>query len=101
MKIDLIITFEVAFHPYSCSLKCESTTNFLLHCNHFSDISSPPRNSINEVLGSVTNLNDCTLIKILLFGDQNYTQVENLYIIDATIKHLVDLERFNSSASYV
>ena len=54
--------------------------------------------SINEVLGSITNLSvisDCALVKILLFGDQNYTQVENSYIINATIKYLVDLERFN------
>ena len=54
--------------------------------------------SINEVLGSITNLSDisdCALVKILLFGDQNYIQVENSYIINATIKYLVDLERFN------
>ena len=35
------------------------------------------------------------LVKILLFGDQNYTQVENACIINATIKYLVDSERFN------
>ena len=54
--------------------------------------------SINEVLGSITNLSDisdCALVRILLFGDQNYTQVENSYIINATIKYLVDSERFN------
>ena len=54
--------------------------------------------SINEVLGSITNLSDisdCALVKILLFGDQNYTQVENSYIINVTIKYLVDSERFN------
>ena len=36
-----------------------------------------------------------TDIKTLLFGDQNYTQVENAYIINPTIKYLVDSERFN------
>ena len=30
----------------------ESTTHFLLHCRHFSNIRSTPLNSINEVLGS-------------------------------------------------
>ena len=40
-------------------------------------------------------VSDCTLVKILLFGDQNYTQVENVYVINATIKYLVDSERFN------
>ena len=39
---------------------------------------------------SISELSDGALVKILLFGDQNYTQVENLYIINATIKNLVD-----------
>ena len=46
-------------------------------------------------MGSISNLNDYTLVKILLFGDQNYSQEENLYIITATIKYLVDSERFD------
>ena len=35
---------------------------------------------------------------MLLFGNQNYTQAENLYIINATIKYLVDSERWFISA---
>ena len=30
-------------------------------------------NSLNEVLGSITNLHDYVLVKNLLFRDQNYT----------------------------
>ena len=84
--------FQSSIDPLcSCSLAIESTTHFLLHCHHFS-------NSINEFLGSITNISDrsgCALAKILLFGDQNYTEVENACIINATIKYLVDSERFN------
>ena len=76
--------FQSCINPLcSCSLAIESTTHFLLHCHHFSNICSTLLNSINEVLGSITNisdLSDCALVKILLFGDQNYTQVENAYI---------------------
>ena len=85
-------------HSCSCSLAIESTTQFLLHCHHFSNTRSTFLNSIIEVLGSITNisdLSDCALVKILLFVDQNYTQAENAYIINATIKYLVDSERFN------
>ena len=79
----------------SCSTGCgslaiESMAHFFFH--HFSNIRSTLLNSINEVLGSITNLSDCTLVKILLLEDQNYTQVENS---KATIKCLVDSERFN------
>ena len=91
--------FQSCINPLcSCSLAIESTTHFLLHCHHFSNIRSTLLNSINEVLGSTTkisDLSDCALVKILLFGDQNYTQVENACIINATIKYLVDSERFN------
>ena len=82
----------------SCSLATESTTHFLLHFHHFSNIRSTLVNSINEVLGSIVNIRDlsnCALVKILIFRDQNFTQVENAYIIHATITYLVDLERFN------
>ena len=91
--------FQSCINPScSCSLAVELTTHFLLHCHHFSNIRSTLLNSINEVLGIITNLsyfNDCSLIKILLFGDQNYTEVENPYIINAIIKYLVDCERLN------
>ena len=42
----------------SCSLAIESSTHFLLHCHHFSNIHSTLLNSINEVLGSITNISD-------------------------------------------
>ena len=91
--------FQSCINPlFSCSLAIESTTHFLLQCHHFSNICSTLLNNINEVLGSITNLSDlsdCALAKILLFGDQKYTQVENTYIINATIKYFVDSERFN------
>ena len=102
MNINLIIIFRAVLTLYSlvafCSLVIESTTHFLLPCHHFSNIHSTLLNSINEVLGSITkisDLSDCALVKILLFGDQNYTHVENACIINANIKYLVDSERFN------
>ena len=46
-------------------------------------------------MGSTSNLDDYTLVKILLFGDQNYSQEGNSYIINPAIKYLVDSERFD------
>ena len=87
--------FQSCINPLcNCSIPIESTTHFLLHCHHFPNIYSTLLNSINEDLGSLTNLSDLSdsgFIKLLLFGDQNYTQVET----NATIKYLVDSERFN------
>ena len=91
--------FQSCINPLcSSSLEIVSATHFLLHCHHFSNIRSTVLNSINEVLGSIINISvrsDCALVKMLLFGDQNYTQVEKAYVINATIKYSVDSERFN------
>ena len=82
--------FQNCINPLcSCNLKIESTTHF--YCTVIiSQIFYTLLRSINEVLGSITDLDDCTLVEILLYGDQNYTQVENSYIINAAIKYLVD-----------
>ena len=88
INIDLIAILVVA-------LKLNQVHIFLLHCHHFSNIRSTLLNSINNVLGSITTLDDYALVKILLFGDQNYSQVENSYIINATVKNLVNSERFD------
>ena len=88
INIDLIAILVVA-------LKLNQVHIFLLHCHHFSNTRSTLLNSINNVLGSITTLDDYALVKILLFGDQNYSQVENSYIINATVKYLVNSERFD------
>ena len=92
--------FQSCINPLcSCSHAVESTTDFLLHCYHFSNIPLTLLNIINAALGSITNLSDLSagaLVKILLSGDKNYAQAENSCIINATIKFLVDSERFNS-----
>ena len=99
MNIDLIIIFRVVLTLYVVvALQLNQPHIFLLYYHQFSNIRSTLLNSINEVLRSaikISDLSDCALVKILLFGDQNYTQVENACIINATIKYLVDSERFN------
>ena len=81
MNIDLIIIFKVALTLYVVvALQFNQPTHFLLHCYHFSNTGSTLLNSINEVLGIITNLSDRTLVKMLLFADQNYTQVVKTHI---------------------
>ena len=94
--------FQSCINPLcSSSLEIVSATHFLLHCHHFSNIRCTVLNSINEVLGSITDLSDCTLVKILLFGGyQSYTQVQNIcwswrrlqYVFSVTILRLPSLE---------
>ena len=48
MNIELIIIFQSCLNALcSCSLQIESTTYFLLHCHHFSNIASTFLNITN------------------------------------------------------
>ena len=72
-------TFYTHFtHIFYCNWinHIESTTHFLLHFHHFSNIRSTLLNSKNKVFGSISNLDDFTLVEILLFGDQNYLGIK-------------------------
>ena len=98
MNIDLIIIFRVVLTFYVVVALQLNEPHIFTALPSFLKYSLNSHNSINKVLGSITkigDLSDCALVKILLFGDQYYTQVENACIINATIKYVVDSERFN------
>ena len=48
-----------------------------------------------EIIGNTFNINDECLVNLLLFGSQKYTDTDNSYIVNATIKYLLDSGRFN------
>ena len=55
--------FQSSINPLcSCSLEIESITHFFLDCYHFSNILSTLLNSINKDLGSISNLDEYTLV---------------------------------------
>ena len=45
-------------------------------------------------MGKTVNTNDECLVKLLLFGSQKYTEIDNSHIINAIIKYLLDSGRF-------
>ena len=80
--------FQNCINPLrSCSLKIESTSHFLLHCHHYTKIRVTLLNSIAEIIGNTFNINDECLVKLLLFGSQKYTEIDNSHIVNATIKY--------------
>ena len=52
-------------------------------------------NSIAEIIGNTFNITNECLVNLLLFGSPKYTELDNSYIINATIKYLLDSERFS------
>ena len=79
----------------SCSLEIESISHFLLHCHHYTNIRLTLLKSLAEIIGNTFNINDECLVNLLLFGNQKYTEIDNLHIINATIKYLLDSGRFS------
>ena len=51
--------------------------------------------SITDIIGNTFNITSKRLVKLSLFGSQKYTEIENSHITDATIKCLLDTERFS------
>ena len=79
----------------SCSLEIESTSHFLLHQHHYTNIRGTHLNSIAEIVGDTFNINNECLVNLLLFGSEKYTEIDNSHIVNATIKYLLDSSRFN------
>ena len=71
--------------------------SFLLHCHHYTNTRLTLLNSIAEIIDSTFNIANKCLANLLLFGSPEYTEIENSHIINATIKYLLDSERFNDS----
>ena len=90
--------FQNCINPLcSCCLEIESTLLFLQHCHYYTNILVNLLNSIAEIIGNSFHINDECLVKLLLFGSQKDTEVDNLHIANATIKYLLDSGRFSGS----
>ena len=88
--------FQNCINPLcSCSLEIESNFHFLLHCHHYTNICLTLLNSITEIIGNTFNITNECLVNLLLFGSPEYTEIDNSHIINATIKYLLDSERFS------
>ena len=68
----------------SCSFETESTSHFLMHCHHYTNIHSTLTNSI----GNTFNATNEYLDNLSLFGSPKYTEIDNSQIINATINYL-------------
>ena len=83
----------------SCSLEIESTSHFLLHCHHYTNIHLTLLNSIAEIIGNTFNITNECLVNLLLFGSPKYTEAGNSHIINAAIEYLLDSKMLDSKMS--
>ena len=78
-----------------CGPVSESTNHYLLRCPLYTRLRNTLLDNIIEIVGSISNLNDDELVKILLYGDENLSTLENASILKNTIVFLKSSERFD------
>ena len=80
----------------SCGLEPETTLDYLLRCNLYSDIRTKLLNDIGVLNPTLKKLSHEKLLNILLYGSEDVSFKTNKNIIKSTIKFLKTSERFIS-----
>ena len=90
--------FQDCLNPLcSCSLEVESTIHYFLHCHYCNKYRQTLLESVKLVVNDVSLLDDDVVVKLLLYGNETYTIDENSLIIKASIKYILNPERFSGS----
>ena len=79
----------------SCNVENETTNHYLLRCPFYSHLRNALLDNIIEIVGSISNLCDDELVKIILFGNEKLSAVKNALLLKNTIFFLKSSERFD------
>ena len=80
---------------HSCSLEVESPIHFFLHCHFFDKFWQILLETVEKIIKDISHMNDDLLVNQLMYGSPSYSFEENK-IINASIKYVLDTERFSS-----
>ena len=81
----------------SCSLEPETTNNFLLHCQNFTNLRLTLMSNLNDIDPTISSLDDMNLVNLLLFGEDCFNLNTNKKILEKTIEFLKNSSRFDES----
>ena len=88
--------FQDCLNPLcSCSLEIESTTHFFLHCHYYNTFRQTLLDTVETIIQDISHLSDDSLTNQLLHGSQNYSFEENNKILNASIKYILETNRFS------
>ena len=79
----------------SCNNEPESTSHYLLRCHFFDAHRTKFFDSLNNIDQSLTNLAENVLTNTVLYGSNIFDFDKNKKILTATIRYLIESERFN------
>ena len=78
-----------------CSLESESTTHFFLRCQNFTDLRKCLMNELIKTDSCILTLDEKSLTKLLLYGDDRYDYKTNKSVILASINFIHYSRRFD------
>ena len=88
--------FQNCLNPLcSCSLEIESTIYFFLHCHFFDKFRQILLETDEKIIKDISHLHDDLLVNQLMCGSPGYSFEENNKIVNASIKYVLDTERFS------
>ena len=88
--------FQGTINPLCpCSLESESTTHFFLRCQNFTDLRKCLMNELIKIDSCILTLDEKSLTKLLLYGDDRYDCKTNKSIILASINFIHSSRRFD------
>ena len=86
---------DIINHMYSCGKEPETTLPHLLHCDLYSIYRLEPFNDICALNESLKNFSEENLLKILLYGAEDFTSQINSEILKCTIKFIKKTDRLS------
>ena len=82
--------FQDTINPLcSCSLEIELTSYFFLRCQNFITPRTTLMNELRKLDSNIVNLDEISLIKLLLYGDSKYENNVNQKILLASISFIL------------
>ena len=78
----------------SCLLEVESTTPLFQHCHFYDTFRQTLLNTVESIIQETSNLSDDILVNLLMYGRPNYSFDENEEILNASIRYILDTNRF-------
>ena len=81
----------------SCSIKPQTTLHFFLHCHNFLNIRRKLFDKVRLLDETLLQLNDESLLTVLLFGSKMYNEQVNVQFLNASIDCIIDSDRLAGS----
>ena len=81
----------------SHSIKRETTLHFFLTCHNFLNIRRKLFDKVNLLDETLLQLNDESLLTVLVFGSKIYIEQVNVQTLNASIDYITDSDRFTGS----